>query len=71
MINGKWDDDLNGPDMWDVIRDDMKEAAQEVLEWERRKQPDWFQQNCEVQEELTAERSKHFKHWLNSGKSTD
>ena len=41
-MNNKWDDDLNGSDMWDVIRDGMKDTAQQVLGWESRKQPDWF-----------------------------
>ena len=42
LVNNKWDDDLNGSDMWDAIRDGMKETAQQVLGWESRKQPDWF-----------------------------
>ena len=71
LVNSKWNDDLNGSDMWDVIRDGMKEAAQEVLGWDRRKQPDWFQHNHKYLEELIAKRNKHFKQWLNSGKSTD
>ena len=71
LVNSKWNDDLNGSDMWDVIRDGMKEAAQEVLGWERRKQPDWFQHNHKYLEELIAKRNKYFKQWLNSGKSTD
>ena len=57
--------------MWDVIRDGMKETAQEVLGWERRKQPDWFWQNGKDLEEWTAKQNKHFKEWLNSGKSID
>ena len=71
LVNNKWNDDLNGSEMWDVIRDDMKETAQEVLGRERRKQPDWFQHNSKDLEELIAKRNKHFKQWLNSGKSTD
>ena len=31
LVNNKWNDDLNGSDMWEVIRDGMKETAQEVL----------------------------------------
>ena len=27
LVNSKWNDDLNGSDMWDVIRDGIKEAA--------------------------------------------
>ena len=61
LVNNKWDDDLNGSDMWDVIRDGMKETAQEVLGWERRKQPDWFQHNSKDLEEWIAKRNKHFK----------
>ena len=71
LVNNKWNDDLNGSDMWEVIRDGMKETAQEVLGWERRKQPDWFRHNSKDLEELIAKRNKHFKQWLNSGKSTD
>ena len=40
LVKGKWDDDLKGLDMWDIISDSMKETAQEDLRWERRKQPD-------------------------------
>ena len=40
LVKGKWDDDLKGLDMWDIISDSMKETAQEGLRWERRKQPD-------------------------------
>ena len=71
LVKDKWVDDLNGSDMWNVIRDGMKEAAQEVLGWERRKQPDWFHQNSKTLEELIVKRNRRFKIWLNSGKSTD
>ena len=71
LVKDKWVDDLNGSDMWSVIRDSMKEAAQEVLGWERRKQPDWLQQNSKNLEELIVKRNRYFKIWLNSGKSTD
>ena len=59
LVNIKWNDDLNGSDMWDVIRDGMKETAQEFLGWKRRKQADWFQHNSKDLEELIAKRNKH------------
>ena len=71
LVKDKWVDDLNGSDMWNIIRDGMKEAAQEFLGWERRKQPDWLQQNSKNLEELIVKRNRYFKIWLNSGKSTD
>ena len=59
LVDNKWDDDLNGSDAWDVIRDGMKKTAQEVLGWERRKQPDWFRHN-----------SKGLEEWMQSETST-
>ena len=48
LVNDKWGDDLNDTVMCNVIKDDMKETAQDSLGcMERRKQPDWFRHNVQ------------------------
>ena len=66
-----WDDGLSGAGMWEVIRDGMVSAAESILGWETRRQPDWFNESAPVLKELIDRRNLMFGRWLRSGRNSD
>ncbi len=46
-------------------------AAEDVLGWETRRQPDWFRESSLVLKGLIEKRNDLFGRWLKSGRNSD
>ena len=44
IVEGSYDEMASGVEMWEVISDDMVDAAEIMLGWVVRNQPDWFKE---------------------------
>ena len=63
-VSGEWRAETGGGEKWKVLEGAMKKAAEEVLGWERRRQPDWFLESIGQLEELIIKRNTLFATWL-------
>lgn len=70
-IVGKWKNMENGVRKWEIMRDGMVSAAESVLGWENRRQPDWFQENITVLQQLITKRNKLFSQWMKTHHHSD
>ncbi len=72
LVEENWDSGLNGTGKWEVIRDSIAGAAEDVLGWETRRQPDWFKESSLVLKGLIEKRNDDlFGRWLRSGRNSD
>ena len=46
-------------------------AAEDLLGWENGRQPDWFQENITVLQQLIMKRNKLFSQWLKTHHHSD
>ncbi len=65
------DDEANGEEMWETIRDAMIDAAESTLGRESRRQPDWFKDKGTLLNKLIEERNGLFQKWLRSGRNSN
>ena len=49
---------------WEIMRGSMMSAADIVLGWENRRQPDWFQENITILQQQIMMQNKLFSQWL-------
>ena len=70
-IVGEWKKEENGVRKWEIMRDGMMSAAESVLGWENRRQPDWFRDNITVLQQLITKRNKLFNQWLQTHHHSD
>ena len=70
-VDGKWNVEVSGASKWEVIRDGLTKAAENVLGWEGRRQPDWFQENIANLQELIRKRNRLFTKWLRTHHHSD
>ncbi len=70
-VEGKWKNEADVEEKWEVIRDGLTKAAESVLGWEGRKQPDWFQENITTLQELISKRNHLFAKWLRTHHHSD
>ena len=71
LVEENWDSGLNGTGKWEVIRDSIAGAAEDVLGWETRRQPDGFKESSSVLKGLIEKRNDMFGRWLRSGRNSD
>ena len=71
LVEENWDSRLNGTGKWEVIRDSIAGAAEDVLGWETRRQPDWFKESSSVLKGLIEKRNDLFGRWFRSGRNSD
>ena len=71
LVEENWDSGLNGTGKWEVIRDSIAGAADDVLGWETRRQPDWFKESSSVLKGLIEKKNDLFGRWLRSGRNSD
>ncbi len=71
LVEENWDSGLDGTGKWEVIRDSIAGAAEDVLGWETRRQPDWFKESSLVLKGLAEKRNDLFGRWLRSGRNSD
>ena len=63
-VSQRWNPSADGESKWAIFRDSMVKAAETVLGKEKRRQPDWFQENIEVLKKLIVKRNGRFVQWL-------
>ena len=56
----KWRNDSDGSRKWEIIRDSLTESAATILGYERRRQPDWFQESISTLKKLINKRNTLF-----------
>ena len=67
----EWKTEENGIRKWEIMRDGMMTAAERVLGWESRRQPDWFQENVTTLKQLITKRNQLFSQWLKTHHHSD
>ena len=70
-VSAQWESGLDGMKKWSILRDSLTSAAEKVLGWEKRWQPDWFSDNICVLEQLIQRRNMLFARWLKSHSQRD
>lgn len=70
VVSGKWNSEAEGGKKWEMLRESMKETAERVLGWEKRRQPDWFQDNKKLKD-LILKCNVLFKKWLRTHSDKD
>ena len=70
-VENNWGHEKSGTKMWEVIKDGLVSAADNVLGRESRRQPDWFKECGPILEELRNKRNMLFGKWLRSGRNSD
>jgi hypothetical protein len=71
LVEQNWVSELDGAGKWEVIRDSMAGAAEDVLGWETRRQPDWFKESSSALKGMIEERNELFGRWLRSRRNGD
>ena len=47
-VSAQWESEHDGMKKWSILCDSLTSAAEKVLGWEKRRQPDWFKDNIRV-----------------------
>ena len=71
LLEGVWDEQVDGQTQWTVIRDCMLQACNEMLGRVGRKQPDWFAAAQNSLQPLILKRITLFSRQLQSGSFAD
>ena len=71
-VADKWNNDNNdGMSKWEIIRDSLTESATTILRYDKRRQPDWFQENICTLKELISKHNTLFTKWLRTNHNSD
>ena len=70
-VTQDWRQEASGERKWRVIKEGLTKAAETVLGQEKRRSPDWFQDNIHTLETLITKRNDLFSRWLGTRGPTD
>ena len=70
-VGEKWSSEADGVKKWETVRGCMQQAAEKLLGWETRRQPDWFQENITILQQLIQKRNALFARWLKTKHHSD
>ena len=70
-VTQNWRQEASGERKWTVIKEGLNKAAEDVLGQEKRRSPDWFQDNIHTLETLITKRNDLFSRWLRTRSPTD
>ena len=70
-VTQNWRQEASGERKWTVIKEGLNKAAEAVLGQEKRRSPDWFQDNTHTLETLITKRNDLFSRWLRTRSPTD
>ena len=66
-----WPEEGTVEERWEVVRSALLESADELLGYEKSRQPDWFQESVNELGPQAQRRNNAYDRWLASGKEED
>ena len=66
-----WPEEGTVEERWEVMHSALLESADELLGYEKSRQPDWFQESADERRPQLLRRNNGYDRWLASGKEED